>query len=103
MIPESDVVGAEEAARRLLGAMSGGTSRAEIHIHAGGAGIGIWIATTACLVMLACGLVGALWMSREFSRYDARIAELQANDRTQGDYLAAIYMQAPQLKPKQED
>jgi len=84
--------------RQYAGAVSG-TSRAEVHVNAGG--VGVWISTTACLVMLSALLVGTLFVLREFTRYDAQIAELRANDKTQADYLAAIYMQAPHLKPKE--
>lgn len=102
---DGEIEKAEHAARRLMTAFGAGQPGATatntgIHIHAGG--LGVWMATTACLVMLGALVVGALWVSREFARYDAQIAELRANDQRQADYLAAIYAQAPSLRPAQD-
>lgn len=63
-------------------------SAATITVNAGG--VGVWIATTACLVMFAVNvLLGALFVIQ-----DGKINKMQ-------DYLNAIYMQAPQLRPKE--
>lgn len=71
-----------------------------VSVNAGG--MGVWLATTACLIMLGVVIVGALWASREFQRTDAQIAELRGQLGTTQSYLNAIYVQAPQLRPKDE-
>jgi hypothetical protein len=40
---------------------------------------------------------------QEASRRDADIRELRAEVKALNDYLAAIYMQAPHLRPKDEE
>lgn len=60
---------------------------ATIMINAGG--VGVWIATTCCIVMLALGIMGGFLYVNESRKVD----QMQ-------DYLNAIYMQAPYLKPK---
>lgn len=64
-------------------------NKAEIHINAGG--VGLWIAVMCCLTMLIVMFFGG-------------IAYLNMSDKVEKtqDYLNAIYMQAPQLKPKED-
>jgi len=58
-----------------------------ITISAGG--VGIWLAVTACAVMLACNLfLAVLYIDQ------------QSQIRQLNEFLSAIYMIAPQLKPK---
>jgi hypothetical protein len=66
------------------------SSAASVQINAGG--IGVWLATTACLVMLAVSILLALevWQIRQQTR------EMQHQ-------LNAIYMLAPHLKPEPEE
>lgn len=65
-------------------------SKSEINVNAGG--VGVWIATTACIAMLAVNLVlAALWVGHE-----RKIERLE-------DYLQAIYAAAPHLKPPEEN
>lgn len=82
---------------------SSGNSNSNVTVQAGG--LGVWIATTACAitcaVTLACGLLGAIWATRELARQEATNAELRAKDQAHDEYLSAIYMQAPHLKPKE--
>ena len=82
---------------------STGNSHSNITVQAGG--IGVWMAIMACgitcAVTLACGLLGGLWATRELARQEAMNAALQAKDQAHDEYLSAIYMQAPQLKPKE--
>jgi hypothetical protein len=78
-----------------------GVSNATIAVNAGG--VGVWIATTCCLVMLGMAVVGAFWLSREFHRIDTQLAEQRAEDSTLRTYLSSIWQQAPQLKPKEEE
>lgn len=65
---------------RILAELLGrNNSRAEIHINAGG--IGVWIATTACLVMLAINVILVAVVMDQSRKVDDL-----------GDYLNAIYM-----------
>ena len=57
-----------------------------ITVNAGG--IGVWIAGTCCLVMLAVNL----FLAAMLIDHSRKIDDLR-------DYLNAIYMMAPQLKP----
>lgn len=68
---------------------SGNRNTAKIEVNAGGAGV--WIATTACCVMVAVGLFMGLW-----------VVDLSRKVERLGDYLQAIYAQAPHLKPTEE-
>lgn len=80
-------VTAERIVREMLGSPS--TSTATITVSAGG--VGLWIAVTCCVVMLAANLfLAAIVMD-----HSRKIDDL-------GDYLSAIYMQAPQLKPAEK-
>lgn len=73
-----------EAASRNL-ANSGNQST--ITINAGG--VAVWVATTACAVMLACNVfLAVLYVDQQ-----RQIDGLQ-------EYLSAVYMLAPSLKPK---
>ncbi len=88
---EDTIRGLQDAAERLekatrnLAGNSGNQST--ITLNAGG--IGVWIACTCCAVMLACNvfLVG-LYLDQ------------QSHIRDLDSFLAAIYMQAPYLKPE---
>lgn len=64
-------------------------STSNININAGG--VGVWIATTACAVMLAINMfMVALYLDQQ-----QQIRDLDA-------YLSAIYMMAPSLKPPEK-
>lgn len=64
------------------------TSAATVNINAGG--IGVWLAVTGCLVMLAMNIA----LLAFFMRTDREVSE-------QGHQLNAIYILAPHLKPKE--
>lgn len=64
-------------------------NQSTVTIQAGG--IGVWAAVTCCAVMLAVNLC-LLSMLADHSRQIDRLNE----------YLSAIYMQAPHLKPERE-
>lgn len=68
---------------------SGNRNTAKIEVNAGGAGV--WIATTACCVMVAVSMFMGLWVI-DLSR---KVSELN-------NYVQAIYMMAPHLKPKED-
>lgn len=77
-----------------------GNSQAFITIDAGG--LGVWVASTACLIMLALMIVGALWYSADRANTQAQLVELREENKTMQAFLSAIYIQAPHLKPAEE-
>ena len=90
---------AERIVRDLIGSPS--NSNVTFSVNAGGAGL--WIAATCCVVMLSVMAVAGLWLSREFQRIDTVMADHEEKiDRAQ-TYLSAIYAQAPQLRPSEEN
>jgi hypothetical protein len=98
-LEKADELVTELKAFRNLSPESGNAT--SVTISAGG--VGVWIATTACLVMLAVLLVGGLWMSRELNRIDVTMSERKEEADRMQTYLSAIYAQAPHLKPKDEE
>ena len=66
------------------------TSKSEINVNAGG--VGIWIATTACLVMLAVNI----FLVALLSMHDRKIDDLN-------HIVSAIYMVSPELKERIEN
>lgn len=79
----------EKFSRKADQLMEGSRSSAKIEVNAGGTGV--WIATTACCVMVAVGLFMGLW-----------VVDLSRKVERMEDYLQAIYAQAPHLKPKED-
>lgn len=72
-----------------------GVSNATIAVNAGG--MGVWIATTACLVMLGMMVVGAFWLSSEFDRINSRF-----NDQTDTDSVQDAYIHKLRAEQQQE-
>jgi threonine/homoserine/homoserine lactone efflux protein len=89
----------EGAAKALAGFNTGNQS----HISINAGGLAVWIATTACLIMLSVVVIGALWMSREVTRADQEMIELREQVKTTQTYLNSIFQAVPSLKPKPED
>ena len=79
-------VTADRIVRDLLMTRAGNQST-RIHINA--EGFGVWIAATAAAVMFGCNL----FLAALVIDHNRQISDLR-------DYLAAIYAQAPHLKPK---
>lgn len=75
----------EQSSDRLYGL----GSNANITFNSGG--IGLWIAVTCCVVMLALSICLGAGLAVLFQKYD----------RMQ-DHLSAIYMMAPQLRPRED-
>ena len=65
------------------------TNQTTVTVQAGG--FALWVAATCCAVMLAVNLC-LLFMLADHGRQIDRLNE----------YLSAIYMQAPHLKPERE-
>ena len=76
---------AEHIVKDLLLNKSSNTTTITVGVNAGG--IGVWIAVTCCVAMLAVNMV-IMAVVMDHSR---KIDSL-------GDYLQAIYVQAPHLK-----
>lgn len=76
-----------ELARSLGLNVGGNTSTANINVNAGG--VGVWIATTCCAVMLGMAVV-----------VSAIVIDQQRQISDLHDYLSAIYAQAPHLRPE---
>ena len=74
---------------------NGNTNNSRVTISTDG--IGVWVATTACMVMLAALIVGGFWVSREFNRIDSRF-----NDQTDTDSVQDAYIQKLRAEQKQE-
>lgn len=75
---------------------------AHVTINAGG--MGIWICVTCCIAMLVGLMIGCFWISSQASAQRERMDKMERDVRDLNDYLSAIYVAAPQLKPKgQED
>jgi hypothetical protein len=75
---------------KVLDSVGSGGNRvgnATITVNAGG--VGVWVAVTCCAVMLTIGIIGGFLYIDQSRKVD----QMQ-------DYLNAIYMQAPYLKPK---
>lgn len=75
-----------ELARSLGIPVGNGNAVSTITVNAGG--IGVWIASICCAMMLGMAIVGG-----------ALILDQQRQLSDLHDYLAAIYAQAPQLQP----
>lgn len=75
-----------------------GTNTTTVQINAGG--VGVWLCTTALAVVCALSIVMVVVSRQEAQRRDDDIRELRTDIKALNDYLAAIYMQAPHLKPK---
>jgi len=63
-----------------------------ITINAGG--VGVWVAVTCCLLMLASGLVAGLWMVSDRSEIRAQLRE-----RRDGENAIRAYINTGILKP----
>lgn len=77
---------AERIVRELTGAAVN-NNQTRIHINA--EGFGVWVAATAAALMLGANM----FLAALVIDHNRQISDLR-------DYLAAIYAQAPQLKPK---
>lgn len=75
-------------------------NHATITVTAGG--FGVWLTTTAAAVMLAVNVLLILIYVGDKQAVAKSISEIKSDVSKTQDYLNAIYMQAPQLRPKQE-
>jgi len=91
----------KEAVERMVENHAGNQNVTTVRFEGGA--VGIWICVTLCLVMFAMSTVLAAWMHREFTRLDVTLSERKEESDRMQTYLSAIYAQAPQLKPKDEE
>lgn len=82
-----------DKADKVLSLNSGNTT-SSIQVNAGG--IGVWICVCLCCMMLVSMAMGAIWMSREFNRYDSDLSERKAESDRSQTYLSSIYGRMPQ-------
>ena len=61
---------------------------AKITVNAGG--VGVWIAATACLVVMAVVVVGSIYVTREFTRQDQQLKELRDNDGVHDAWIQTL-------------
>ncbi|AMW36191.1 hypothetical protein [Xanthomonas phage XAJ2] len=88
-----DIVERIERASAMLGPSNTNVGTSNINVDAGG--VAVWIAATCCIVSIVVTLL-------LFVTFSFRDAEQNRKIDNLGEYLSAIYMAAPQLKPKEK-
>lgn len=71
---------------RMADASNRNTTRVEI--NAGG--VGVWIAATCCIVVMAVVFVGSVYISREFTRQDVQMQELRDKDSVHDAWIQTL-------------
>jgi heme exporter protein D len=66
----------------------GNRNTAKIEVNAGG--VGVWIAATCCLVVMAVTVVGSVYITREFTRQDVQMQELRDKDSVHDAWLQTL-------------
>ncbi len=101
-LSESELAQAEDAARRIAKVFGPvGTSNANIHVNSGG--FAVWLATTACLVMLALFWAYSDRVADAKIETDADIRELRGRINAQQAYINSIIRNgAPKPAPEPE-
>lgn len=74
-----------------------GVGNATISVNAGG--LGVWISATSCFVVLAVVLMGAFWVSREFTRVDSYISDLKNTNDIQDAYITKLRAEQQKERP----
>ena len=78
----------ETTGERLLAELLGARNNNQSTVTVSAGGVGVWIAVTCCVVSFVINVALAV----AFVNHDRKIDDL-------GDYISAIYMMAPSLKP----
>ena len=96
MEPKTSDEKLDALAARLLGLAGSGNQNVTVKLEGGGK---LGIAGVCCIVCLVCFFFvsGLVWSQA------GDIRELRRDNQRLNDYLAAIYAQAPQLKPKEQE
>jgi len=66
----------------------GNTNTAKIEVNAGG--IGVWLAATCCIVVMAVVIVGSVYITREFTRQDVQMQELRDKDSVHDAWIQTL-------------
>lgn len=81
---------------------SGTQNNATWNVNAGG--VGVWISATACIVTLFVvivgGVIGGLWISREFTRMDRKAEEQENKIDRANVLLSATWQHIPEVAEK---
>ena len=72
-----------------------------VSINAGG--MGVWVAATACFVMLAALMVGGFWISRELNQIEVRFSDMKNTNDIQDAYDNKFGTQLEKLKQQQAE
>lgn len=73
------------------------SSASNITVNAGG--VGVWVAVTACVVMLGMVMVGGFWVSSEFSRINVQFTKQADIDSVQDAYIHKLRAEQKQERP----
>lgn len=78
------------------------TSASHVNVNAGSAAgwASAWIASLCCVAVMVGGSMWVGSVNRQIDAQNAKIAQQDDKLSRMQDYLNAIYMVAPQLKPK---
>jgi hypothetical protein len=85
----------ETTGERLLAELLGARNNNQSTVTLNAGGVGVWIAGTCCLVMLAALLVGAFWISGEFDRINSRFNDQTDVDSVQDAYIHKLRAEQP--------
>ena len=85
----AELIASFERIAKILEAPKSSGGAANVRIDAGGAGI--WIATSACLVMLAASFIGSLWMASTIDDLRNQIRDLRERTDVQQAYINSLY------------
>jgi hypothetical protein len=71
-----------------------GIGNASITLNVNAGGLAVWLCATACMVTVAIalvgGVVGGLWLTREFNRVDAVVNDLNDKDSVHDAYIQKL-------------
>lgn len=82
---------------RALMEQPSNSNTSSVQINAGG--VGIWIAITACLIMLAVTMVGSIFIAIALSDLNRQTQELREKDDILQAYINAGYIQPEKESP----
>lgn len=103
MIDHADAQSLADGFARMAGSLDKLGQPTSLTVRMDAGGVGIFAATTACLMMVAVMFASGFWVTWAFSQMQGKIDALQRASETQEAYLQAIYQIAPQLKPKESE
>lgn len=67
---------------------TGNRNTAKIEVNAGG--IGVWIAVSACVVMLSVALIGSVFVTYQFDQQNEQLRELREKDDIHDAWLQTL-------------